>query len=60
VTESEEVDVNASESSASKLADATVTTAFDGTTESIPKPKAAIAVKAIRLKNVFFDITFLS
>jgi hypothetical protein len=34
--------------------------ADEGTTESIPKPKAAIAVKAIRLKNVFFDIDFLS
>ena len=34
--------------------------AFDGATESIPKPNAAIAVKAIRLKNVEFDITFLS
>jgi hypothetical protein len=37
-----------------------VTAAFDGATESIPKPSAAIAVTAIRLKNVDFDITFLS
>ena len=37
-----------------------VTVAFDGATESIPKPNAAIAVKAIRLKNVEFYITFLS
>jgi hypothetical protein len=37
-----------------------VTVAFEGATESIPKPNAAIAVKAIRLKNVFCDITFLS
>jgi len=35
-------------------------TACDGATESIPRPNAAIAVKATRLKNVFFDITFLS
>jgi hypothetical protein len=38
----------------------TAATACDGATESIPKPNAAIAVKAIRLKNVVFDITFLS
>jgi hypothetical protein len=37
-----------------------VTAAVDGATESIPKPKAAIAVIAIRLKNVFVDIDFLS
>jgi hypothetical protein len=37
-----------------------VTTALDGATESIPKPNAAIAVRAIRLKNVFLDIDFLS
>jgi hypothetical protein len=36
------------------------TAALDGATESIPKPNAAIAVIAIRLKNVVFDITFLS
>jgi len=34
--------------------------AWEGATESIPSPKAAIAERAIRLKNVFFDITFLS
>jgi len=37
-----------------------VTTALDGTTERPPNPKAAIAVTAIRLKNVIFDISFLS
>ena len=37
-----------------------VTVAWPGLTESIPKPNAAIAVIAIRLKNVVFDITFLS
>jgi hypothetical protein len=37
-----------------------VTTAWLGLTENIPKPNAAIAVIAIRLKNVVFDITFLS
>jgi hypothetical protein len=36
------------------------TVACEGATESIPKPNAAIAVIAIRLKNVVFDITFLS
>jgi hypothetical protein len=35
-------------------------TAFDGATEIIPNPKDAIADKATRLKNVVFDITFLS
>jgi len=34
--------------------------ACDGATEIIPKPNAAIADKATRLKNVVFDITFLS
>jgi hypothetical protein len=34
--------------------------ACEGATESIPSPNAAIAVKATRLKNVVFDITFLS
>jgi hypothetical protein len=36
------------------------TMAFDGVATVIEKPNAATAVKAIRLKNVFFDITFLS
>jgi hypothetical protein len=34
--------------------------AFAGIVERTPKPNAAIAVTAIRLKNVEFDITFLS
>jgi len=37
-----------------------LTTACAGTTDSNPSPNAAIAVDATRLKNVFFDITFLS
>jgi hypothetical protein len=36
------------------------TAAVDGTTESIPKPKAATATSAMRLKLVFVDICFLS
>jgi hypothetical protein len=36
------------------------TAAFEGAMESTPKPKEATAIMAIRLKNVFFDITFLS
>ena len=36
------------------------TVAEDGTTESIPKPKAATATSAMRLKFVFVDICFLS
>jgi hypothetical protein len=32
----------------------------DGTTESIPRPKAATATSATRLKVVFVDICFLS
>jgi hypothetical protein len=39
---------------------ATDEVAFDGTTESIPKPKAATATSAMRLKVVFVDICFLS
>jgi hypothetical protein len=31
-----------------------------GGTERNPKPSIATAAMAIRLKNVFFDITFLS
>jgi hypothetical protein len=34
--------------------------AEDGTAESIPKPKAATATSAMRLKVVFVDICFLS
>jgi hypothetical protein len=34
--------------------------AVEGTTESIPKPKAATATSAMRLKVVFVDICFLS
>jgi hypothetical protein len=34
--------------------------ANDGTTESIPKPNAATATSAMRLKVVFVDICFLS
>ena len=37
-----------------------ITAEFDGTTESIPKPNAATATSAIRLKVVFVDICFLS
>jgi hypothetical protein len=36
------------------------TSAFAGIVERNPNPRAAIAVKATRLKNVDFDITFLS
>jgi len=36
------------------------TNATPGLAPTEPNPKAAIAVTAIRLKNVFFDITFLS
>jgi hypothetical protein len=35
-------------------------TACDGTTETIPRPKAATATSAMRLKVVFVDICFLS
>jgi hypothetical protein len=35
-------------------------TAVEGTTESIPKPNAATATSATRLKVVFVDICFLS
>jgi hypothetical protein len=35
-------------------------TAVEGTTESIPKPNAATATSAMRLKVVFVDIYFLS
>jgi len=35
-------------------------TACDGTTDNIPKPKAATATSAMRLKVVFVDICFLS
>jgi hypothetical protein len=38
----------------------TAATACDGATESIPRPNAAVATRAMRLKNVVFDITFLS
>jgi len=34
--------------------------AFDGATESIPKPNEATATSAMRLKVVFVDICFLS
>jgi hypothetical protein len=34
--------------------------AFEGTAETIPKPKAATATSAMRLKVVFVDICFLS
>jgi hypothetical protein len=34
--------------------------ACDGTTESIPRPKAATATSATRLNVVFVDICFLS
>jgi len=34
--------------------------ALEGATESIPKPKAATATRAMRLKVVFVDICFLS
>ena len=34
--------------------------AVDGATESIPKPNAATATSAMRLKVVFVDICFLS
>jgi hypothetical protein len=37
-----------------------VVTADAGTTESIPKPKAATVASATRLKVVFVDICFLS
>jgi len=36
------------------------TVACDGIAENVPNPKEAIATNAIRLKNVVFDITFLS
>jgi hypothetical protein len=36
------------------------TAAFDGTTESVPKPREATATSATRLKVVFVDICFLS
>jgi hypothetical protein len=36
------------------------TTACDGATETIPRPKAATATSAMRLKVVFVDICFLS
>jgi hypothetical protein len=36
------------------------TTALEGTAVSIPKPKAATATSATRLKVVFVDICFLS
>jgi len=34
--------------------------ATDGATEIIPKPKAATATSAMRLRSVFVDICFLS
>ena len=37
-----------------------ITAAFDGATERTPRPKAATATSAIRLKVVFVDICFLS
>ncbi len=37
-----------------------ITAAFDGATERTPRPKAATATSAIRLKVVFVDIYFLS
>jgi hypothetical protein len=37
-----------------------VVTACDGTTDNIPKPKAATVTSATRLKVVFVDICFLS
>jgi len=36
------------------------TVACDGMAEKVPNPKEAIAINAIRLKNVLLDITFLS
>jgi len=41
------------------IGDAT-TAAFDGATESMPKPNEATATSATRLKVVFVDICFLS
>jgi hypothetical protein len=40
--------------------DVSAVAALEGTTESIPNPKAATATSAIRLKVVFVDICFLS
>jgi hypothetical protein len=42
------------------VAPCTTAVALDGTTESIPRPKAATATSATRLKVVFVDICFLS
>jgi hypothetical protein len=48
--------------SAARLAVAPCTTAaaFEGTADIIPRPKAATATSAMRLKVVFVDICFLS
>jgi len=60
VTESDDVEVKVNASSASKLSEEVVTTALEGATDTNPKPKAATARTAVRLRNVSFDITFLS
>jgi len=43
-----------------KVRDSSETTAEDGATERSPKPRAATATSAMRLKVVFVDILFLS
>ena len=45
---------------ASIVSEFAITVEEDGTTESIPNPKAATATSAMRLKVVFVDICFLS
>jgi hypothetical protein len=42
------------------VAPAATTAAPDGTADIIPRPKAATATSAMRLKVVFVDICFLS
>jgi len=60
VAVSDEELANVIESSASKLAVEVVTTAWLGIAEKLPNAKAVEATTAIRIRNVFFDITFLS
>jgi len=45
---------------AERVSESACDTAFDGTTDITPKPKAATVTSAIRLKVVFVDICFLS
>ena len=60
VAESAIEPANVNVSSASKLTDDAVITAWLGALENAPNESAAIAIIDTRLKNVFFDITFLS